>query len=281
MQAVITRSIEDAAAYAAALTALGLETIAMPVTRTEAIDSGLDRVLRERKYHAIAVASARAARALAEAWVAPPRSDGRIAISTWYEMMFGQPPDAERAELDPRGRAVLPRVWAVGAATGSVLEAAGISHTIEGGDGPALAAAMIKAHGSTELQPVLRGLRILVPRAAGGRPELLERLVDVGATVDAISVYRTVDLTAADPEVAAGQEALMSSPAVCVVMAPSQVTALDAMLPLRTIETVFAAIGETTAVALREAGARRVVVAAEPTPEGIANAVRSVYPPKP
>ncbi len=73
----------------------------------------------------------------------------------------------------------------------------------------------------------------------------------------------------------------MIGPALCVVMAPSQVTALDAMLPVRTIETVFAAIGETTAEALRAAGARRVVVATEPTPEGIANAVRSVYPPKP
>ncbi|MBA3821748.1 MAG: uroporphyrinogen-III synthase, partial [Deltaproteobacteria bacterium] len=66
--------------------------------------------------------------------------------------------------------------------------------------------------------------------------------------------------------------------AICVVLAPSQVAALDALVGIRGASTMFAAIGETTAVALREAGAPSVVVAASPTPEGIANAVAAVYP---
>jgi uroporphyrinogen-III synthase len=280
-QAVITRSSDEATAYAAALAELGLETVAMPVTRTESIDSGLDRVLRERQYQAIAVASARAARALVDAWLAPARADGRIAISTWYEMAYGNPPEPDKPTFDAAGHAELPLVWAVGAATGRVLADAGLAHRVEGGDGAALAAVMIEALGSASRSPVLAGKRILVPRAAGGRPELLERLVDVGATVDAISVYRTIELTAADPDVAAGQDALMCGPEICVVMAPSQVTSLDTMLPIGTIDTTFVAIGETTAEALRAAGARRVVVATEPTPEGIAKAARAVYPPKP
>jgi uroporphyrinogen-III synthase len=41
----------------------------------------------------------------------------------------------------------------------------------------------------------------------------------------------------------------------------------------------FCAIGETTAAALRAAGIAEVAVAQAPTPEGMANAVRSVYPP--
>jgi uroporphyrinogen-III synthase len=57
------------------------------------------------------------------------------------------------------------------------------------------------------------------------------------------------------------------------------VSALVAIVgPLAAIRTTFCAIGETTAAAARDAGAARVAVAPTPTPEGIARAVRSVYP---
>ena len=45
------------------------------------------------------------------------------------------------------------------------------------------------------------------------------------------------------------------------------------------LATTFCAIGETTAAAARSEGAGRVIVATSPTPEGMAQAVRSVYPP--
>ncbi|HLL20570.1 MAG TPA: uroporphyrinogen-III synthase, partial [Kofleriaceae bacterium] len=67
--------------------------------------------------------------------------------------------------------------------------------------------------------------------------------------------------------------------AICAVFAPSQVRALDELVGIRRVVTTFVAIGDTTADALREHGADAVVVAPTPTPEGIANAVASVYPP--
>jgi uroporphyrinogen-III synthase len=65
---------------------------------------------------------------------------------------------------------------------------------------------------------------------------------------------------------------------VCLVFAPSQVTALDALVNITAMTARFAAIGETTAEALRAVGAASVTVAESPTPEGIAKAVAAVYP---
>jgi uroporphyrinogen-III synthase len=65
---------------------------------------------------------------------------------------------------------------------------------------------------------------------------------------------------------------------VCAVFAPSQVAALDALVGVRRITARFAAIGETTAAALRAAGAAAIAVADAPTPERLAKAVSAVYP---
>ena len=65
---------------------------------------------------------------------------------------------------------------------------------------------------------------------------------------------------------------------MCAVFAPSQVAALAALVDVTRL--AFAAIGETTAAALREAGATIIAVAGAPTPAGIANAVAAVYPPR-
>jgi uroporphyrinogen-III synthase len=69
------------------------------------------------------------------------------------------------------------------------------------------------------------------------------------------------------------------------VFAPSQVSALQGVLAhggttLAAVAaaTAFCAIGETTAQALRSAGIEHVSIASAPTPEGMAQAVRSVYP---
>lgn len=281
--AVITRDREATAPYAEALRPLGLEAIAMPVTRHEAIDAGLDRVLRERSYDAIAVASARAARALVDAWNAPAREGGRIVVACWYEVAWGEPPDPPKPALDERGRAQLPRVWAVGPATGRVLADAGIPAIVDPGadDGEALAQVLIAGLSREDQAPPLRGVRILVPRAAGGRPELLDTLVYAGATIDAMSVYRTFHADPADEEIAEGKRELEGGDAAVVcVFAPSQVSALADLVPIDA-RMPYVAIGETTAKALRDAGAKRVEVAAEPTPEGLAKAVGKVYPPRP
>jgi len=240
--AVVTRDLDEAAPYVAALASLGLETVAMPVTRTEEPhdEDALRRAIELGGYAAIVCASARAALAL----------------------------------LGARGDARLPEVWAVGPATARVLEAARVPAVVPSDtrDGATLARALLASR-------ELVGKRILVPRAEAGRDDVLEILRAGGVEVDAVIAYRTVAVASDDPAIARGRELLAKGlAAVCVVFAPSQVAALDALVGLRSLVTRFAAIGETTAVALRAAGAAVIAVADSPTPEGIANAVAAVYP---
>lgn len=239
---MITRDPEAAGPYAAALAPLGLEPVAMPVTCTApAEDPGeLVRAIARGGYAAVVVASARAAAALGAA----------------------------------RGGAELPEVWAVGPATARALVAAGIAARVPpvARDGAALARALVD-------ERPLAGRRVLVPRAEAGRDEAIAILRGAGAEVDAIVAYRTVSAAPDDPAIAAGLDVLRRDAAgVCAVFAPSQVAALDALIGIRRISAPFAAIGETTAAALRAAGAGAIVVARGPTPERLAKAVSAVYP---
>lgn len=237
--AVITRDAAAAAPYAAALQPLGLDAIAMPLTRAAPPDDpdALSRALASQRYAAVVVASARAAEALA-------------------------------------GIRDLPEVWAVGPATARALAHAGIAARVPDAarDGATLAAAVIAAR-------ELRGARVLVPRAEDGRDDAIHALEAAGAQVDAITAYRTRPIAADDPALAPGLAVLRrGDAAVCAMFAPSQVRALDALVALRAIDALFAAIGETTARALREAGAARIVAAEAATPEALAKAVSAVYP---
>jgi uroporphyrinogen-III synthase len=242
--AVLTRDPETAPAYAAAIAPLGLEAVAMPVTRHEPAGEpgALSRALAASPgYAAIVVASARAARELANA----------------------------------AGGHRLPEVWAVGPATRRALAVANIEACQPEGvdDSAGLARALAAA-------VELRGRRVLVPRAEDGRTEGIDVLRAAGAEVVDVIVYRTIAVGADDPAVARGAELLRGGhAAVCAVFAPSQVTALAAIVgPLAALRSRFVAIGDTTAAAARACGVVQVAVAPEPTPEGMARAVRSVYP---
>lgn len=258
--AVVTRDREGAAPYAAALAPLGLEVVAMPVTRTEPPEDpeALARALARGGHAAIVCASARAAAALVAATGARAGAAAGAA--------------AEAAVEARAGAQQLPEVWAVGPATARALEAGRIHAIVPDGvrDGASLARALIAAR-------ELAGARVLVPRAEDGRDEAIACLRAAGAEIDDVIAYRTVAAPAGEPALAEGRALLLSGrAAICVVLAPSQVAALAALVPLAPLS--FAAIGETTATALRAAGARAVAVAATPTPAGIATAVRSVYP---
>jgi uroporphyrinogen-III synthase len=240
--AVITRDEAAVARYAAALAPLGLDVIALPVTRTApARDPGaLGRAIAHGNYAAIVVASAQAAAAVQAA----------------------------------RGDAVLPEVWAVGPATARALAAAGIAAEVPAvaRDARALAEALIA-------QRAVAGRRVLVPRAEDGRDEAIAVLRAAGVEVDVVTAYRTVATPHDAPELARGLAVLRrGESAVCAVFAPSQVEALDALVAVRAIAARFVAIGATTAAALRDAGVAAVAVADAPTPEGLAKAVSAVYP---
>src|SRR5262249_13160315 len=157
----------------------------------------------------------------------------------------------------------------VGPATARALAAAGIAARVppEARDAASLARAMLA-------ERALAGRRVLVARAEGGRDEAIALLRDAAAAVAAVVALRTAAAAADDPAPAGGLTALRGGGAgVCGVFAPSQVAALDGLIGIRRISAPFAAIGETTAQALRVAGAGVVVVAEAPTPERLAKAV--------
>lgn len=237
--AVITRDPVDAEAYSSMLEELGLEVVAMPVTKTAAPadPDALERALKT-SWDIIVVASPRAANAL-------------------HPLQIGT------AEI-----------WAVGPATQRALAPLAANVPAAARDGVELAQQLI----ATGVQ----GKRILVPRAEDGRLDAIAMLRGAGADVVDVVAYRTVAVSADDPAIARGREVLAAGDAaLCCVFAPSQVTALAAIVgPLSALATRFCAIGETTAAALRSAGVNEVAVASSPTPEGMAQAVSSVYPPR-
>lgn len=242
--AVVTRELDATSAYATVLAPLGFELVAMPVTRTEPPrDTGALARALEASYAAIVVASARAAAALAAAC----------------------------------GGHAIRDVWAVGPATQRALAAAGIVARVpeSASDGAALAHALVAAR-------EIAGQRVLVPRAEDGRDDAIAILRAAGAEVVDVIAYRTVPTPADDDAVAAGRALLASGDAAaCIVFAPSQVRALAGIIgELPAVSTAWIAIGDTTGAVLREAGIERVAVATTPTPEGVANAVASVYPPR-
>ena len=251
--AVLTRDPVDAQPYAALLEPLGLEVIAMPVTKPApaADPDALTRAVSETSYDAILVASPRAAHELARA----------VAASLTARTTL---PD-------------LPEVWAVGPGTKRALDIAKLPAKMPAGprDGVELARALIASR-------KIEGKRVLVPRAEEGRMEAMQLLRAAGAHVVDVVAYRTVAVAADDPGIERGLAILRAgTAAVTCVFAPSQVTALGSLLgSLGDLATRFCAIGETTALAARSAGATEVQVASAPTPEGMAEAVRAVYPDK-
>jgi uroporphyrinogen-III synthase len=160
------------------------------------------------------------------------------------------------------------RLACVGPATGARLEALVRAPDLMPAEatGAALAAA---------LAPHVRGRAVLVPRAAEGRPELCDGLAAAGAEVVAPVAYRTA--TAAPGSLSALGALLRQGRVDAVTFAsPSAVRGvvdgLGADAP-RLAGTLLAAIGPTTAAALRAAGFTVGVTPGEHTAAALAEAV--------
>ena len=142
-----------------------------------------------------------------------------------------------------------PRLAAVGPATAGALRGAVRAPDLVPADarGSALAAA---------LAPEVRGLRVLVPRAEEGRPELTEGLAAAGAEVTAPVAYRTLPV---GPGALQGLGDLLEQGSVDAVVfaSPSAVRAVAAALGPRAAllsRAAVAVIGPTTAEAARQEG---------------------------
>jgi uroporphyrinogen-III synthase len=127
-----------------------------------------------------------------------------------------------------------------------------------------------------ELRSSFAGRTVLLPRGNRGDDELPRALREAGAKVTEVVAYRTIPPPNVDPAVL---EDIRSGAAECVVFAsPSAFHNLCELVPPAEVAVIsqrlaFAAIGPTTACAIRDLGARVAVEAAEPSAEGIAEAL--------
>jgi uroporphyrinogen III methyltransferase/synthase len=183
---------------------------------------------------------------------------------------------AARRDVRALGRALLA---CVGRATAAALESRGLLPDLVAEEGGAAAAdALVAAAGGS-----LRGARVLHPRAEQGREEAVARLRAAGAEVDLVPVYRTEPVAADDPALRRALALLAAGELeVAAFFAPSQVSALCAILGERAAAqlsacTVIAAIGGTTAGALRERGIRVDVVSPTAAGGALAAAIAARY----
>jgi uroporphyrinogen-III synthase len=112
---------------------------------------------------------------------------------------------------------------------------------------------------------VRAGQRVLVPRAAEGRDELINGLRALGARVEAPVAYRTVAIADAAERLGRG------GIDVVTLCSPSAATSVA---PAITNEIVVC-LGETTAAAARDAGVRVHAVAATTSMASLVDAIRA------
>jgi uroporphyrinogen III methyltransferase / synthase len=260
---LVPRQKEQAKGLARAIVALGGEPYVCEVTELHEADPG-------PLMHALAELHAGA-----YAWVAFTSAN---AVERTVDALL-------RAGLDARAFARA-RLAAVGPATARALEQRGLRADLvpARGDGAAVAQAMLEADPTLSV----RGLSVLLPRAAEGREELAQALASAGAHVDAVAAYRTV---AVPPERLAHLVARLRAHELSVLtfFSPSQVAAIaDALGPdapeVLSAARLVAAIGQTTAEALRARAVRVDLIASAPSAEilaaEIAERLRSSHSPE-
>ncbi|HKU36999.1 MAG TPA: uroporphyrinogen-III C-methyltransferase [Polyangiales bacterium] len=170
------------------------------------------------------------------------------------------------------------RVAAIGPGTADALLPFGIKPDVvpDNFRGEALAEAILKAYGASDM----RGVRILLPRAAVARDVLPDTLRAAGAEVDVVPAYET---HGASPESRAQLRGLLERRELDVITftASSTVThtlaALEPDGPALLRGLTLASIGPITTQTARDAGLEVQVTAEEYTIEGLVNALHQHF----
>jgi uroporphyrinogen-III synthase len=165
------------------------------------------------------------------------------------------------------------RCAAVGPATASAVAAEGfpVDHVAQEFIGSALA---------SELSTMLNGRKVLLPRSERARPDLPAALKAVGAVVTEIVAYQTGRVGTIDPEVMqAIREAEVD---VISFFSPSAIENMRAELGEEVLSRLgakakMAAVGPTTAAALRGAGLSVAIQAPRATAESMAVAIATYF----
>ncbi len=284
---LVPRAREQAQGFADAVQALGGEPVLMPLTRIAA---------------PAAEQRAELDRALARLRGRPGQGGGYdwllLASANAVQRFFDE---LDELGLDARALGGC-RIACVGRATARALAARGLRADLvpTRGDAVGVAEAVLAAaatarapgdgagdkpddgtdDGADDRSGPAAGMRVLIPRAAGGRDEAVERLRAAGAEVDAVTVYRSDALGVEEAALAPGLAALRAgSVHVIALFAPSQVEALLALAAAAGCEPavracpVIAAIGATTRTALERRGIDVQVLPDEPDATRLAEAI--------
>lgn len=132
-----------------------------------------------------------------------------------------------------------------------------------------------------ELKGSLAGRSVLVPRSDQGKEEAVSlALREIGATAREVVAYRTVMPESMDGAIA--DRIRRAEVDVAIFASPSAVQNFAAVLGAEDAAKIaqriqFAAIGPTTAKALRDTGLRVAIEAVESSAEGIADAIEAFY----
>ncbi|HVB34713.1 MAG TPA: uroporphyrinogen-III synthase [Patescibacteria group bacterium] len=251
---VVTRAAEQATELAARLEALGAQVLLLPLIEfTPPDDTGpLDRALGEIDlFDWLFFTSRNAVRFLA----------GR-ALSISLDL-------ATKLAAENQG----PRVAAVGHATAEAAREQKwrVDRISSGRGGLDLA---------RELAPELRGCRVLLPRSNRAMAELPRALSGAGAATVEVVAYKTASATAVDPaildRIERGEVDALS------FASPSAFSALVDSIGLERLRRLIvsapiAAIGPTTAAAIRRSGLTVAIEAPVPTVAGLAAAIAAHF----
>jgi len=176
--------------------------------------------------------------------------------------------DKKRSAQPPR-----PLVAAVGAATAQAARNLDIrvDYVAQKQTGESLAA---------ELSSVMSGARVLLPRSDRADERLPAALREAGAKVEEVIAYHTTMPESFDPAIlrsiheTRADVILFASPSAfenfSIAIAPMKVEELSSQVNI-------AAIGATTARAIREAGVNLVIESNESSADGMANAIAAYY----
>jgi uroporphyrinogen-III synthase len=196
-----------------------------------------------------------------------------IAFSSPTAVRFFLEVAAELATAAAGWRTV--RVAAIGPGTARALAEAGLEPAVtsSGGGGAALARLLLEEE---KLGP---SHRVLLPQSKIARPELRAQLEAAGVAVDAIAVYDTVPVEPATIQPFLQWLAGGHTPDGITFASPSALEAFLQLTGTRGRELLenrgvgIVSIGATTSKAIVEAGLRVAAEAAEPTTEGMVQAV--------
>jgi len=252
---VVTRAAEQARSLAQLLQAAGAEVLLLPLLRfLRAENTGpLDAALRDLgNFDWLIFTSANAARFLAQRG-----TELRI-------------PLVGNAKATPHVAAVGPATASAAAKAGFPVEMVATHH-----NGRGLAAELV-----AKLGLGMRGARMLLPRGNRAEDALPSFLRDAGAEVTEVLVYRTEPPEEFDQSVV--RQLGLGNVDVITLASPSSFHALVELVGRERIEriaqhTCIAAIGPTTAAAVREFSLRAPIQANGATPSGLVNAIIRHY----